>query len=279
MKKQYATLLAAALFALGIGLAQAFPVSPPPSGPFEDLCGTTVNTDTVVIDSNESFAIYTECVITVDGAKLVLKGNEISIIGGSLEIRGINDGSLTMKENSFSVDEMIELTTYKGDIEIKGTTLENLGTDIFSQLGNIIVKKSRIETSGNSAGVEISNINGKIEVKGSLLEASGEFADVRLFSRESGEIVVKESVLTAGEEIRIGSHSGGVEVKGNLASMGYIYGLIASKLVIVSFDNSPVTVKDNYAYIDGDVEIMGDPCVVKNSINYVTGDPLVCDVP
>ena len=194
-------------------------------------------------------------------------------------IRSDNDGSLTMKENSFSVDEMIKLSTYNGDIKIKGTTLENLGTTIFSQLGNITVEKSRIETSGILADgvVKISNILGKIEVKGSLLEASGESADVRVFSRTSGEIVVKESVLTAGEEIRIGSHSGGVKVKGNLASMGYTYGLIAFKLIIVSYDT--VAVKDNYAYIGSVVKIIGDPCVVKNSINYVTGDPLVCDAP
>lgn len=272
MKKQYLISMVAALFALGIGLAQA---APPSSSSFEDLCGTTVDADTMVADSNEIFSIDTDCVITVDDAKLVLKGNEISISGGSLVIDGIDDGSLTMKENSFSVDEMIKLSTYEGDIEIKGTTLENLGANIYSQVGNISVKKSRIETSGNSADVEISNILGKIEVKGSLLEASDASANVRIFSRKSGEIVVQKSVLTAGEKIQIGSFSGGIEVKGNLASMGYTYGLLASELIIES-EEGRVTVKNNYAYIDNVVRIKGFPCVVKNSINYVTGYPLVC---
>jgi len=163
--------------------------------PFQDLCGTTLTSDTQVKSSVESFG--GDCTIMVNsGVDLELRNNTITLTASDLIIIGLGSATLEMKDNTFNVNASstsdMDIDFADGDVELKGNNI-NTGRDLF-----------------------ITTLGGDIEVKSNTRSDGLDVArNLEIEAYDGGDVEVRSNEIDADGDQTIESHGGDLEVRSN----------------------------------------------------------------
>ena len=121
----------------------------------EDLCGTTLTSNTEVKHTNESFA--GPCTITIaTGRSLEIRYSTIDVTSGNLTIIGEGSASLEIKDNDYSDDDIKVANDFLIDFETGAVEIKSNDIDVGGDF-DIMTTSGPIEVKSNSSGTGTTN--------------------------------------------------------------------------------------------------------------------------
>jgi hypothetical protein len=274
------------------------------AGPFDDLCGTTITTDTVidgvtdVVDGNcvinvvdrVNFSIIDSDIATINNGDLEIYGEgraqppkdpqllisgTVLDIDGDLEIRFEEGNIQIVNGNDFTVSSSMTVEAEGGDIVIFDDNDIVVGNFILvtnAEGGDIVIQDNPLTIDANRIEIVASD-KSNVSIKNNGFITRGEVE----IDTEMGNVSVKENGfdIDKSQGVTIATQGGDISVKGNEFVLDHQTG---QNVDVEAGGGGKVTFKDNTGVMNGNLVIStidagdaGDVTVFDNDIDIGIG--------
>jgi hypothetical protein len=246
------------------------------AGAFDDLCGTTITTDTVIDGVTD--VVGSNCVINVaDRVNFSIIDSDIQISGGKdLEIYGEGRAQppkaaqLLISGTLLDVTGDLNIEFEEGNIHIvngNDITVSSIMT-VEAEGGDIVIKDNPLTINVGTLKIDASG-KSNVSIKNNQITADGDI-DIDTYM---GNISVKDNSIieTDSDSVSLATQGGDISVKGNDFQLAPNNG---THLKAKAGGGGKVTFKDNTGAMRGNLEIStidsgdaGDIAVFDNAID------------